>query len=362
MNIFLSIVIVLGSLLTLFLGLLLYRVFLRYSTKIDSPNGISSLEELTLGGMKQWIFIRGIDQNNPVLLFLHGGPGAPLLGISSSRKKDNELIKHFTVVHWDQRGAGKSYYQDIPAHSITYDRFVEDCNELIDYLLNRFHTPKLFIVAHSGGTVIGMKAVHRYPEKVYAYVGVAQSIDGYEEQKVAYDFVLEQAEKNGDLRRYNAVKAIGSPPYDSPSKYLKLARHIGRYGGFIADSGIKQYLTMGILMSDFITSPEYSLSEGVQTFLNKGFTFTMRAIWEEYKNISLTKEIQSIKVPTYFFEGKYDMTTPTVLVERFYDNLNAEKGKHLIIFEKSGHLPMIEEKERYEELLINTVLKKTQHV
>jgi pimeloyl-ACP methyl ester carboxylesterase len=330
---------------------------LRYSTKIDSSNGISSLEEISLGGLKQWIFIRGMDRNNPVLLFLHGGPGVPLLGISSSRKNDKELIKHFTVVHWDQRGAGKSYSRDIPVNSMTYERFVEDCNELIDYLRKRFRTPKLFIVAHSGGTVIGMKTVYKYPEKVYAYVGVGQSIDGYDEQKVAYDFILEQSRKLGDLSRYNAIKAIGPPPYDSQKKYLKQAGYIGHYGGFLADTTIKQYLKMGILVSYFITSPEYSLFEGFRTFLNKGFDFTMNAIWEEYKNIDLTEEIQSIKVPIYFFEGKYDMTTPTVLVKKYYDNLTAENGKHLIIFENSGHLPMIEEKERYEELLITVVLK-----
>ncbi len=362
MNLFLLIVLcVSGCLLFLFLGLLLFRMYLRYSTKIKTSNGISSLEEITLGDLKQWIFIRGTNQNNPVLVFLHGGPGVPLLGMSSSRKYDKELIKYFTVVHWDQRGAGKSFKKDIPVHSMTYDRFVEDCNELIEYLRKRFDTPKVFLVAHSGGTVIGIKTVHKYPEKIHAYVGVAQSIDGYDEQKVAYDFLLEQTEKAGDLNRYNTIKTIGPPPYNSPKKYLKLAGHIGHYGGFLADSSFKQYLKMGILMNYFITSPEYSLLEGFRTFLNKGFDFTMNAIWEEYKNINLTKEIKSIKVPIYFFEGKYDMTTPIVLVEKFYDNLNAEKGKNFIIFENSGHLPMIEEKEKYEELLITVVLKNSQN-
>jgi pimeloyl-ACP methyl ester carboxylesterase len=167
MNIFLlTILFVAGFLSLLFIGLLLYKSYLRYSTKIKTANGISLLEEITLGDLKQWIFIRGTDQNNPVLVFLHGGPGMPLLGMSSSRRRDKELIKHFTVVHWDQRGAGKSFNKDIPVHSMTYDRFVEDSNELIDYLRKRFHTPKVFLVAHSGGTVIGLKTVYRYPEKI----------------------------------------------------------------------------------------------------------------------------------------------------------------------------------------------------
>jgi pimeloyl-ACP methyl ester carboxylesterase len=131
LNIFLVIIVsIAGFFLFLYIGLLLYKNYLRYSTRIETSNGISSLEEITLGDLKQWIFIRSIDQNNPILLFLHGGPGAPLLGMSSSRKYDAELINHFTVVHWDQRGAGKSFNRDIPSDSMTLDRFVEDCNEL----------------------------------------------------------------------------------------------------------------------------------------------------------------------------------------------------------------------------------------
>ncbi len=339
--------------MVLYIGLLLYKVYLKNSTKIKTSNGISSLEMITLGDLKQWIFIRGTDQNNPVLLFLHGGPGAPLLGMSSSRKYDAELIKHFTVVHWDQRGAGKSFNSDIPVDSMTLDRFVEDCNELIDYLRNRFRTQKVFIVAHSGGTVIGIKTAYKYPEKIHAYVGVAQVINEYEQQKVSYDFIVEEAEKSGDVGRQNAIKAIGPPPYESYKKTLEIAQHIGHYGGFFHGKSIN----MVIFMLNFLTSPEYSISEGIGTLRNKGFDFTMNAMWEEMKNVNLLREIQSIKVPLYFFEGKYDMITPTVLVEKFYDNLDAEKGKKLVIFENSAHIPIIEEKERYEELLINVVLK-----
>jgi len=342
-----------GVLLFLYVGLLLYRAYLKNSTKIVTANGISSLEGITLGNLKQWIFIRGLDRNNPILLFLHGGPGAPLLGMSSSRKYDAELIKHFTVVHWDQRGTGKSFNNNIPLASMTLDRFVEDCNELIDYLRDRFHTQKVFVVAHSGGTAIGIRTAYKYPEKIHAYVGVAQVVNEYEQQKTSYDFLIAEAEKSGDLGKQNAIKAIGPPPYESPKKFLKMEGHVGDYGGFLHSKSMKDIL---ILMLSFLTSPEYSLLEGIRTFRNKGFDFTINVMWEELKNFNLTKEIQSIKVPVYFFEGKYDMTTPTVLVEKFYDNLDAEKGKKLFIFESSGHMPMMEEKERYEKLLINVVL------
>ena len=347
-----------GLLLLMSIGLLASRKYLKFSTKIDTPNGISSLEEITLGGVKQWIFIRGTDQDNPVLIFLHGGPGEPALGMSSSRNLDAELIKHYTVVHWDQRGAGKSFNRNIPVSSMTFDRWVEDCNELIDYTRDRFDTQKVFLVAHSGGTLLGIKTAHKYPEKIHAYVGVAQVINNYEQQKISYDFVVEEAEKSGDVKKQKAIEAIGPPPYDTPEKEHQKAKYIIRYGGFIRDDPFRQ---MVVIMLSYLTSPEYSLAEGFKTLNGKGLNFTMNARYEEINNTNLTEEIQSIKVPIYFFMGKYDMITPTVQVENYYNSLDAENGKNLIIFDNSAHLPIIEEKETYQDLLVNVVLKESQN-
>jgi pimeloyl-ACP methyl ester carboxylesterase len=347
-----------GFILLVFISLLIYKKHLKTSTKIDSANGISSLEKIKLGGLNQWIFIRGENKSNPVLIFLHGGPGVPLMGMASSRKLDADLIKHFTVVHWDQRGAGKSYNNNIPKDSMTIDRFVEDCNELIDYVRNRFNIQKVFIVGHSWGSVIGIKTVYKYPEKIHAYVGMGQIISDYEQQKISYNFVVEKAEKSGDLKIKNAIKALGPPPYDTPKKISEKDKYIFQYGG-IALGGVKQII---FLMSSFLTSPEYSILEGFRSFGTKGYNFCMSLMWEEIKNINLIKEIQSIKVPLYFFEGKYDMATPTVIVENVYDNLDLDtkKGKKLIVFENSAHFPMIE-KEKYEDLLINLVLRESQN-
>jgi proline-specific peptidase len=350
--------IVIGLIFLLFIGLQGYKFHLKNSTEIETPNGISSLEEITLGGLKQWIFIRGADQNNPVLIFLHGGPGASAPGMPSSRNLDAELIKHFTVVHWDQRGAGKSYDNDIPMSSMTMDRFVEDCSELIDYVRKRLDVKKVFLVAHSSGTVTGIKTAHRYPEKIYAYVGVEQIIHDHDQVRLAYDFIIDEAEKSGDVKIQNAVKAIGPPPYETPEKLFKMQNYVFRLGGVIHDNSVKQ---IGSLMLSFLTSPEYSISDGLNSIMMKGLFFSVSAMWDEINNIDITKEIRSIKVPVYFFEGKYDMATPTVLVKEFYDGLEAVKGKKLIIFENSAHMPMIEEKDKYDDLLINLVLKETQN-
>ena len=358
MNIVLLIIIgISGFFLLLLIGLLLYKQYLRYSTRIETPNGISSLEEITLGDLKQWIFIRGMDQNNPVLLFLHGGPGEPTMGMSSSRKLDAELIKHFTVVHWDQRAGGKSYDPDIPVKSMILDRLVEDCNELIDHLRNRFDKLRIFIVAHSSGTLIGIKTAYRYPEKIHAYVGVSQIINDEEHERISYEYVLEEAEKSGNAKDQITIKAIGPPPYETPKKMFGKAKYIVRYGGMMRDFSVRKMIG---LVLPYLTSPEYSLLEGYSTIMGRGRNFTTNALWKEITKVNFTKEIDSIKVPIYFLEGRYDMITPTVVVEEFYKKLDAEKGKELIIFENSGHYPMLEEKEKYLDILANVVLKESQ--
>ena len=236
---------------------------------------------------------------------------------------------------------------------MTFDRMVEDCNELIDYVRDHFNLKKVFIIGHSGGSIIGIKTARKYPDKILAYVGVAQIVNQYKQQKISYDIVIRKAEKSGDIKVINAIKAVGPPPYDNPQKEMEKAKYIVRYGGFIRDKAIRQ---LAVVMSSFLTSPEYTLSEGINTVLNKGLYFTMNAMWEEIRNLDLFKEIQSIQVPIYFFQGKHDMIKPPVLVEEFYNQLDAEKGKEFIVFENSAHVPMLEEKEKYEELLISVVL------
>jgi pimeloyl-ACP methyl ester carboxylesterase len=337
----------------LYIGLLIYRFFLKISTQIKSPNGISSLEKVTLGDIEQWIFIRGTDKNNPLLLFLHGGPGEPALGMSSSRKFDVELIEHFTLVHWDQRGAGKSYSKNIPINLMTLDRFVEDCNELIDYLLKKFMMQKVYLVAHSSGTTIGIRMAHKYPEKIHAYIGVAHVINEYEQEKISYEFALEQATKFNNRKIRSKLIAIGPPPYETPEKLFEMLNCAGRYIGMTYKNSFGNMI--GIWLN-YLTSPEYSLREGISTMMGKGLHFTMNAMWDEYKNINFQDEIRSLKVPVFFFSGFHDKITPVVLVKSYFNKLNAEKGKKFVLFKNSGHFLMIEEKERYLTVLVNTIL------
>ena len=332
-----------------FFGLQAYKIILRTTTRIASPNGISSLEPIDLGGQRQWIFIRGEDRNNPILIFLHGGPGAPLFGISSARTLYAELIKHFTVVHWDQRGSGKSYNRAMPAELLTFDRLVEDCNELIDSMRDRFKARKVIVLGHSWGSVIGIKTVYRYPEKIFAYVGVGQIISNYEKLAISYDFVVDAAEKAGDTKRLTALQEIGPPHFNSVDELQALNENIAHFGGVFRKMGFEQMTAM----MGFLTSPEYSLTESMNAIRLKGMDFTLNALWDELEDIDVAEEIRSIEIPVYFLHGKFDMANPTGIVVDLYNSLEHRENIHLIMFEDSAHLPMIEEREKYQELLVS---------
>lgn len=137
-------------------------------------NSIATLDSVVLGNIEQSILIRGQNIDNPILLFLHGGPGYPQ--ISFARKFQSKLERDFIIVNWDQRGSGKSYSRHVPQDSMTRDQFIMDTFELIDYLLDRFDQEKIYLAGHSWGSDIGVRVVEQKPLLFYAYIGIGQVI------------------------------------------------------------------------------------------------------------------------------------------------------------------------------------------
>lgn len=146
------------------------------------PGSIASLEKVYIGGVKQWILIRGRSVNNPVLLFLHGGPGSaewPLV-----RDYNRSLEDHFIHVYWEQRGAGKSYSKNIGNMHI--DQFISDTRELLQYLQKRVNREKVFLIGHSWGSLLGILTAEKYPELFHAYIGVGQFVSAKEQEEISY--------------------------------------------------------------------------------------------------------------------------------------------------------------------------------
>jgi pimeloyl-ACP methyl ester carboxylesterase len=332
-----------------------FRLFYSKTTQIKDtegnlkPNSITSLEKVNLGGLDQWIIIRGHDKNNPILLFLHGGPGSvegPL-----AYKFESELEKHFIFVNWDQRGAGKSYSKRISKESMKLDQFISDTIELINLLRSRFNQKKVYLVGHSWGSILGILCVQRYPELFYAYIGIGQVINIRENEKLSYDFVNKQAKILGNEKALKQLEKI--QPYTGENiKNLKIQRKwLAKFGGFM--HGEK---SMWPLIKIGLFSPEYSIKDIFKFY--KGINFSMENIWSKLFEINFFNQVSEIKVPVYFCVGRYDYNTPFELVERFYEQLKAPKKK-LIWFEKSAHNPNFEEHQKFNDLLINQILPET---
>ena len=321
------------------------------ATAIPTPGGIDSLEKVTLGGVDQWLLIRGWDRSNPVLLHLHGGPGSA--DISIARFFDTELIQHFTVVHWDQRGAGKSFSPDIPPETMTREQFVEDIRELAEMLRKRFDVPRIYLVGHSWGSEIGALAASRYPELFHAYVGVAQVVEESEQERISYQFVLDKAVGDGNQKAIRELEEIGPPPYDDVSELLVQRRWLERFGGVSRSKETE----MRALIKRALSSPDYSLCDAVRFF--RGQSFSSGQMWRESRETNLFEQAPRITVPVYFFTGRHDYNSPFEEAERYYRALDAPRGKHFIWFENAAHMIPYEAPDEYADALIHRVLKET---
>ena len=321
------------------------------TTAITAPAGIESLERVALGGVNQWLLIRGWDRANPVLLHLHGGPGAADIAIA--RFFDTELVKVFTVVHWDQRGAGKSFSPAIPPETMTREQFVEDIRDLAEMLRRRFGVPKIYLVGHSWGSEIGALAASRYPELFQAYVGVGQVVEKSEQEKISYRFVLDQAREAGHRRAIRELERIGPPPYEGVSELLVQRKWLERFGGVSRNEDARFRALIELALS----SPDYSLWDAVRFF--RGESFSAARLWRGRVETNLFEQAPRIEVPVYFFSGRYDYNTPFELAERYYRALDAPRGKHFIWFENAAHMLPYEVPDAYADALIHRVLKET---
>ena len=264
--------------------------------------------------------IRGKNIQNPILLFVHGGPGQAE----------------------DQRGAGLSYSKSIPQDTFNIDVFRADLNEVTDYLIQRFNQPKIIIAGHSWGTVLATYSVKDYPDKYSAYIGIGQVVSSMEAERISYRYVKNEAELQNNKRVLRELQKIGEPPHSEREALIR-ANCQGRIGGITKRNPPKSIISL------LISSTEYSFIHKLNYF--KSCISSAKIMYSQVIKIDFLKEIKKFDIPIFFIAGKYDFVTPTSLVQKFYDELDAPK-KELIVFKNSGHLPQLEECEQFAQTLI----------
>ncbi|MED1750686.1 alpha/beta hydrolase [Bacillus zhangzhouensis] len=305
------------------------------------------LKKWLIGGVDQWIMMKEnhLNKTKPVFLFLHGGPGSAQISYIDSFHE--ELDQDFTVVHWDQRGAGLSYQKNIPAASMTIQQFVEDTIELTEKLLSYLGHSKLYITGYSWGALIAIQAVHKRPDLYHAYYGISQVVDVLKEDIVSYELLLKKYHRNRLLT--SCLRLLAPPPWKRTSAHALFSL----YKEFAKVGLTHKWKPIFQMMSAFLHSKHYQLKDKWR-FL-KGQKFSQDKLWNELMNESIQYRVSTILIPCYFIIGEHDMITPAAVTKPYVDQLTAPI-KEWFTFKESAHSPHIEEPDEFIRIVRKTAV------
>jgi proline iminopeptidase len=311
--------------------------------KIVTPNGIERLETLPIGGIEQWVSVRGTDRSNPVLLHIHGGPGYVSIPMSWWFSRGWE--EYFTVVQWDQRGTGKTYLLTDPAAvapTLTRERMIADVEEMVGWVRKTFGKEKILVSGHSWGSYLGLELARRHPDWLHAYIGVGQMTNMPESERRGWRFAMDAAHRERNAKAVHDLESIA--PYSPPGQLIPLKdiytqrRWVEYYGGTMAYRHGNQ--AEGDLSE---LSPDYTDEEIGRIW--DGNSFAERYLLSETFGLDLS-QIRTLRCPLIVFAGRHDTNVNSQLASDWFATVTAPE-KHFVWFEHSAHLPMTEERGKY---------------
>jgi pimeloyl-ACP methyl ester carboxylesterase len=312
---------------------------------------ISEKIHVDINGVRQGMFIIGKNVDNPVLLFLHGGTAMPEYFLTQNYPTG--LEQYFTVCWWDRRNAGLSYSANTPPETWTVEQSIADTLEVTNYLQSRFHKDKIYLMAHSGGSLIGIQASARAPELFYAYIGVGQMSYQIKSEMLSYEYMVKRYQEIGNT---SMVKQLESaPPKMSvplPAAYMKVRDSAMHDLGVGTTHDMKSVMT-GVFLASWLFR-QYTVAEKLALW--RGKFASDKLLWDKTIATDLTQQVQKLDIPVYFFHGKYDYTVSYPLAKAYLDELQAPI-KGFYTFEHSAHSPMFEEPDRMKQIVQEDVLK-----
>lgn len=351
-----------GMLLLFVLGLVIFLLVPAGTPELvdDSgqriPGSTASLEQVSLGGQEQTIMIRAENPDNPVLLYLSGGPGQSDLGYTRVLFRD--IAADFVVVSWDQRGTGKSYPALDPARNLTFEQAVADTIELTEYLRDRFDEQKIYLLGESYGTILGVSAVKERPDLYYAWIGSGQMVDITETDRRLYQEMLDYADQTGDEPLRQQMEAYGEPPYED-IPYANAAV-MGYYDALYEPyTPPDRYIELGRearLGFMNINSQEYNLIEKVNVL--RGLVDGFSILYPQLEEIDLRRDAAELEVPVYILDGRAEVAARRDLTLEWYKLLQAPE-KQLFSFENAAHSVAFEQFEELHRMLKQVILPDT---
>ena len=340
-----------ASLVVIFLALLVTSC--AHTSTVKDPKGktidleVDSLEQVSINGSRQWIYLAGAQRENPVLLWLDGGPGGS--EVAWVRRYLGPLHQSFTVVCWDQRGTAGSYRTD--KDTLTVEQYVDDVIVLSDILAKKFGQEKIFLVGHSWGSVIGLLAAQKRPDLYHAYIGAAQHINSIENDSIGWQMILDGATCEGDEKTVSLMEKMGPPPYTKQNKdgsvvpdgdaYYEVLKRLYHYSPPApADKGFD---SMGMFLA-----PEHNLWSKIN--LVRGLVRGVKLVYPQLAFLDMEEEVQRLECPLFLINGRYDMTCVASISERWFHKVTAP-SKRLLWLEHSGHNGVFTEAKPFIDLL-----------
>jgi len=333
-------------------GGLAYRAYRHHqiadSTVIDSSKGVDEGMFVKIGGINQWVFIRGQDRDSPVILLLHGGPG-----VATSPYPRTTLFswtKDFTLAQWDQRGTGKTYGRSGPLDSsVTIDRMAQDGLELSEFLRARFHKQKIILLGLSWGSILGVHMSKARPDLFYAYVGTGQMVSERDGEPIVYRQVLDEARARNDQAAIAELEKIGPPPYDSQAKLGVQRKWSQAYepGG---QSGW-DILEMALFESDATLHDLRDYARGIVDSQNHFFGTDMSG---PLSSVDLRTLGKDFAVPTFVFQGADDDIAPVSLAKAYVGEITSPQKKFVAIA-GAGHTAMYTKSDDFLRLLVEFI-------
>lgn len=297
---------------------------------------------VNINGVSQYISIRGNNKNLPLLIFFHGGPGWSENTLLKKYNKD--LEKHFIVIHWEQRGTGKSYFNGFES-TISFDTLIKDSEEVVDYCLNRYKKDKVFIMGHSWGTILGIEYSDKHPEKVYAYIGVSQIFDLRKTIHISYKNLKNKINMESNFYQKFIMKLV-----DGEYKEKYYFEYMNYLRDVLTAEGMNiyeehSYLGLGY---PYLFDEEYNFFDLLNIF--DGFKRTMTSMGVDSLNYNFDYK-KKLKVPVFLAIGKKDGLIPFEIYQEILDSEHSDNYQYLI-FEKSGHSPIFEESKKFNKNII----------
>jgi proline iminopeptidase len=283
-----------------------------------------------LGGLDQWITIRGDDDRKPILLLLHGGPGdvqSVLVSTYAPYERD------FVLVQWDQRGAGRTYGRHGAATAeLTLERLVNDGIELTEHLRARFPGNDIIALGHSWGTAIATEMVRRRPELYAAYVGTGQIASWAESVNAQFDLLAARAREVGDAELVAELDAIGRPDPADAEQYFTFSRSLRQFIG-ASDAAWLANLEERLRRSPGMTDADMAA-------LVDGMRLSGRALLPAQMRSRLSSRAVRFRVPYYVIQGREDIFTPTPPAAAYFRKVDAPR-KRMIVLEGAGHFALV---------------------